>query len=180
MLPERFLDARSSFEILHASLVDLPPPFRKFQHPFEHVWSDDNHPVEIGEDHVSRVDGRRGEVVVFAGWVGGHGLEWDWDLNAGRTGEGRLAEDRLSAGIDLRESRKALQLGDPNGEVLEESLKSRRNKGSAGLTGNSRARSSARSRHRPEVTKPFTPLTASAVARSPPSEAFLASVRRGV
>lgn len=121
VLLERFLDPRSSFEILHASLVDLPPPSRKFQHSFEHLWSDDDHPVEIGEDHVSRVDGRCGEFVVLARGKSRHGLEGDWDLYAGRTGEGRLAEDRLSAGIDLRES-KELSLRDPDDAVLEECL----------------------------------------------------------
>jgi hypothetical protein len=107
VLLERFLDARTSFEILHASLVDLPPPFRKFQHPFEHLWSDDDHPVEIGEDDISRMNGRRGKVVVLARGKGRHGLEWDGDLNAGRTGEGRLAEDRLAAGIDLPRGQKS-------------------------------------------------------------------------
>lgn len=48
----------------------------------------------------------------------------------------------------------------------------------AGRTGKPlRSRSSAKSRQRPDVMNPLTPLRCRAVAKSPPSDAFLTSAR---
>lgn len=103
MLLERLLDARSPLQVNETLPIHLSRLFRPSEHLPEHVRPDGDDAVEVGEDDVVRVNGRCGKIEVGGRGRtgGGRGGEGEWNLDARGTGKGGLAEDRVSASVDL-------------------------------------------------------------------------------
>jgi len=102
MLRKRLLDARTSQQVHPAPLVDLPPLPRKLHHFVDLLRAHDYYAIEVGEGNVARVDGCRGKGGLEGSRRGGLRVDLKRNLDARHMGEGRLAEDRVSASKDLR------------------------------------------------------------------------------
>jgi len=165
MLGERLLDAGTIQQVLPAPLVHFPPARRKPHDLVDQLGPHDEHSIEVGEEDVARVDGRRREGRLERRCGGGLRVDLEGDLDAGRASEGRLADDRVPSSKDLRAGEDRQEEDARHGEEEVE------------RTGKLRSRSSVRSRHRPDVTTPRTPFLCKAVASRPPRVALLVSVR---
>lgn len=102
MLGERLLDAGTFEQVLPAPLVHLPPSRSKPHDLVDQLGTHDEHSIEVGEEDVARVDGRRREGRLERRCGGGLRVDLERDLDAGRASEGRLAKDRVPSSKDLR------------------------------------------------------------------------------